>query len=92
MFELDENGKVKPDHRGFNPAVIGGRSVAVPGEVDGLLLALETYGTMSRQQVIQPAIDHARNGLPVSEVFAGGISIWFVKFRLSVNVKNLSGH
>ena len=31
MFELDEKGKVKPDHRGFNPAVIGGRSVADPG-------------------------------------------------------------
>jgi len=73
MFELDENGKVIPDERGFNPAVIGGRSVAVPGEVDGLLLALEKYGTMSRQQVIQPAIDHARQGLPVSEVFAAMI-------------------
>ena len=73
MFELDENGKVIPDERGFNPAVIGGKAVAVPGEVDGLLLALEKYGTMSRQQVIQPAIDHARQGLIVSEVFANMI-------------------
>jgi gamma-glutamyltranspeptidase/glutathione hydrolase len=73
MFELDENGKVLPDERGFNPAVIGGKAVAVPGEVAGLLIALEKYGTMSRQQVIQPAIDHARKGLPVSEVFAGMI-------------------
>ena len=73
MFELDENGKVLPDDRGFNPVVIGGRSVAVPGEVDGLLIALDKYGSMSRQQVIQPAIDHARRGLPVSEVFANMI-------------------
>jgi len=71
MYELDENGKVKPDARGFNPAAVGGKAVAVPGEVAGLLLALEKYGTMSRQQVIQPSIDHAQQGLAVSEVFAG---------------------
>ncbi len=43
MFELDENGKVKPDGRGFNPVVHGGRSVAVPGEVAGLLAALANF-------------------------------------------------
>ena len=73
MYELDENGKVIPDARGFDPAVVGGKAVAVPGEVDGLLIALEKYGSMSRQQVIQPAIEHARQGLQVSEVFANMI-------------------
>ena len=71
MFELDEDGTVKRDSRGFNPAVVGGRSVAVPGEIAGLLAALEKYGTMDRHQVIQPAIDRARAGLEVSEVLAG---------------------
>ena len=74
MFELDEQGKVIPDPRGFNPAAIGGRSIAVPGEVAGLLVALERYGTMSRTQVMQPAIDHAEQGVPVSEVLAGMIA------------------
>jgi len=74
MFELDENGKVKPDGRGFNPAVIGGRSVAVPGEVAGLLAALGKYGTMSRDQVLQPAINHAEQGITVSPVLAGIIA------------------
>jgi len=74
MFELDDRGKVKPDSRGFNPVVVGGRSVAVPGEVDGLLLALDSFGTMSRTQVMQPAIDHAEKGIPVSTVLAGIIS------------------
>jgi gamma-glutamyltranspeptidase/glutathione hydrolase len=74
MFELDENGKVIPDERGFNPVVIGGKSVAVPGEVAGLLTALENYGSMSRQQVIQPAIDHATQCVIVSEVLAGLIA------------------
>ena len=74
MFELDENGKVKADGRGFNPAVIGGRSVAVPGEVAGLLAALGRYGTMGREQVMQPAIDHAEQGITVSPVLAGIIT------------------
>jgi gamma-glutamyltranspeptidase/glutathione hydrolase len=74
MFELDENGKVVPDERGFNPVVIGGRAVAVPGEVAGLLTALETYGSMSRRQVMQPAIDHAGQGITVSPVLASIIA------------------
>ena len=74
MFELDENGRVIADERGFNPVVIGGRAVAVPGEVAGLLAALERYGSMSRQQVMQPAIDYAERGITVSSVLAGIIA------------------
>lgn len=74
MFELDDRGKVKPDARGLNPAVVGGKSVAVPGEVDGLLFALEEFGSMSRNQVMLPAITHAQNGVPVSNVLAGIIT------------------
>ena len=74
MFELDEQGKVKPDARGFNPVVVGGKSIAVPGEVAGLLIALEKFGTMSRKQVIQPAIYHAEQGVLVSDVLAGMIA------------------
>ncbi len=74
MFELDEKGRVKPDARGFNPVIIGGKAVAVPGEVAGLLTALGKYGSMSRQQVMQPAISIAEQGLPVSPVLAGIIT------------------
>ena len=74
MFELDENGKVKADGRGFNPAVIGGKSIAVPGEVAGLLAALDKYGTMGREQVMQAAIDYADKGITVSPVLAGIIA------------------
>ncbi len=38
----------------------------VPGTVAGLLHALETYGTMSRQQVLAPAIALAEKGIPMS--------------------------
>jgi gamma-glutamyltranspeptidase/glutathione hydrolase len=74
MFELDDRGKVIPDARGFNPVVHGGRSVAVPGEVAGLLTALEKFGSMSRIQVMQPAIDYAQQGITVSPVLAGIIT------------------
>jgi gamma-glutamyltranspeptidase / glutathione hydrolase len=42
--------------------VYGHRSVAVPGSVRGLTLALERYGTMTLADVLAPAIALARNG------------------------------
>ncbi len=44
----------------------GGKSVGVPGEVAGLEYALEKFGTMSREEVMQPAIDLATEGFLVS--------------------------
>ena len=46
--------------------VYGGKAVAVPGEVAGLLYALEHYGTMTPKQVISPAADLAREGFVVT--------------------------
>ena len=40
-------------------------STGVPGTVDGLLQALGRHGTMSREQVMQPAIQYAKEGFPV---------------------------
>jgi gamma-glutamyltranspeptidase / glutathione hydrolase len=51
-------------------SVIGYRSVAVPGTVAGLDLALKTYGTMSLAEVMAPAIRLAREGFPVGEKLA----------------------
>src|SRR5216684_3772523 len=51
-------------------SVIGYRSVAVPGTVAGLELALKTYGTMKLADVMAPAIRLAENGFPVSEILA----------------------
>lgn len=46
--------------------VYGGKSVAVPGDVAGLLYALEHYGTMTPRQVISPAAQLAREGFVVT--------------------------
>src|SRR5881409_1060616 len=51
-------------------SVIGYRSVAVPGTVAGLELALKTYGTMKLPDVMTPAIRLAEGGFPVSDKLA----------------------
>ena len=51
-------------------SVVGYRSVAVPGTVAGLELALKTYGTMKLVDVIAPAIRLADEGFSVSEKLA----------------------
>ena len=63
QWTILEDGTVKDQEN-----KIGAKAVAVPGEVKGMLYALDHYGTMSRQQVMQPAIDMARNGFTVSEI------------------------
>jgi gamma-glutamyltranspeptidase / glutathione hydrolase len=51
-------------------SVIGYRSVAVPGTVAGLELALKTCGTMKLADVMATAIRLAQDGFPVSEKLA----------------------
>lgn len=65
MFKVDENGKVINDE-----ITVGGKASGVPGEVAGLLTALEKYGTMNRKVVMKPAIDFAKNGIPVTRNLA----------------------
>jgi len=58
----------EPQHMTPMP-VQGILAAPVPGVFDGLILALERYGTMSFAQVAAPAIEDA-DGFPLSEVFA----------------------
>jgi gamma-glutamyltranspeptidase/glutathione hydrolase len=54
-------------------STIGYRSVAVPGTVAGLELALKTYGTKKLAEVMAPAIRLAEQGFPVSEKLAASL-------------------
>lgn len=54
---LDKDGNFVPEL-----SQEGVTSAAVPGSVAGLIYALEKYGTMKLSDVIQPAIDLARDG------------------------------
>jgi gamma-glutamyltranspeptidase/glutathione hydrolase len=51
-------------------SVVGYRSVAVPGTVAGLELALKTYGTMKLADVMAPAIRLAEEGFAVGDKLA----------------------
>jgi len=75
--------------------VVKGRStdtylgVGVPGTVMGLNTALKTYGTMSRKQVMAPAIKLARDGFVLQ---AGDINILHTRsedFTLHPNVAKI---
>lgn len=52
-----------------NPALskVGALACGVPGEVAGLELALRKYGTKSLAEVLQPSIQLARDGFPLSQ-------------------------
>ena len=63
MYPLGADGKA------LNAAnVVGGLASGVPGEVAGLLYGLDKYGSkkLSRAQIIQPSIDWAKKGIPVT--------------------------
>mgnify|MGYP003742233293 CR=1 FL=1 len=58
---LDKEGNAVSDLSRYH-----GLAVGVPGTVAGLLKALEEHGTMSREQVMAPAIALAENGIDVT--------------------------
>ncbi|PIC77656.1 gamma-glutamyltransferase [Sporosarcina sp. P19] len=68
MF-LDEKGEPIP----FSKRVEGGNSVGVPGTLKGLEEALSRFGTLPMSELIDPAIDLARNGFPIDSVLAEAI-------------------
>jgi gamma-glutamyltranspeptidase / glutathione hydrolase len=46
-------------------------SAITPGVFDGLILALDKYGTKSFAEVVEPAIEYADQGFPMLEEFGG---------------------
>lgn len=49
---------------------LGPLPVSVPGCVDGWFELHKKFGTMSMKEILQPAINYAREGFPVSELIA----------------------
>ncbi|HEX7420271.1 MAG TPA: gamma-glutamyltransferase [Thermoanaerobaculia bacterium] len=66
MFILPD-GKVSPDSR------TGGRAVAVPGTVAGLVAAHERFGTRPWKDLLAPAISMARDGVRVDAQLAADL-------------------
>ncbi len=66
---LDEDGKSRNNSNHQGPL-----SVGVPGTVAGLWLAHQRLGKMDWEELIQPAIDLAENGMPSTWAMQGFLS------------------
>jgi gamma-glutamyltranspeptidase/glutathione hydrolase len=58
---LDEDGNVRDNSNHDSLLAVG-----VPGTVAGMELAHQRFGTLPWKDLLQPAIDLARNGIPIS--------------------------
>jgi len=65
-YEKNNGGKI--------PESDGLLSGGLPGVVDAWYILLDRWGSMSFEQVLQPAIDLAENGFPLSELGASNIA------------------
>ncbi|MCH7973867.1 MAG: gamma-glutamyltransferase [Bacteroidetes bacterium] len=73
---LDSTGKFIPEL-----SQTGVTSAGVPGSVAGLIYALNKYGTMKLKDVIQPAIDLAKNGWKLDERTAKSFEYYLPEFK-----------
>lgn len=73
---LDSAGNAIADRSLYGPL-----SAGVPGSVDGTLYALEKFGSMSREELLRPAIQLAREGFPLHPRLVYGFRIYENDFR-----------
>lgn len=69
------------------PSVVGDRNVSgygaicVPGAIAGFAAALERHGTLSWEEALQPAIEHAERGLEID---------WFAALCIAIEVAGIA--
>ena len=85
-YEKNNGGKI--------PESDGLLSGGLPGVVDAWFTLLDRWGTMSFEQVLEPAIDLAENGFPLSEYGASYIaeSKKILKYPTTVRIYLPNGH
>lgn len=79
MF-LDESGEFLPER-----SQVGGLASGVPGTVDGMITALERFGTLPLEVVMEPAIKLAREGYNLSHSQARSLN------RAAENLSRFAG-
>jgi gamma-glutamyltranspeptidase / glutathione hydrolase len=86
----DSLGNFLPEKSQF-----GVTSSGVPGSVAGLIYALEKYGSLTLSEVIQPAIDLARNGFKLEYSLAKSLAYeleYFNKYESSKRIFTKNGN
>ena len=78
-LDADFNDPLDPAWRWDAKMPKDGRTVLVPGAPAGLEALAKRYGTRSLSELLQPAIELAEEGLPVSRLLAT-----FIKWRSSI--------
>lgn len=77
---LDEKGDVIPEMSSF-----GVHSVGVPGSVAGIMEVYKKFGSLPFKELVQPAIDLARNGFKVSKMQASALNGTRKRFQKANN-------
>jgi gamma-glutamyltranspeptidase/glutathione hydrolase len=73
---LDENGGVIKDL-----SIMGHLAAGVPGTVAGLFAAHERYGSLPMEQLINPAIELAKNGFGITATEADRLNYYIESFE-----------
>ena len=53
--------------------ILGGKAIAVPGEVKGMYEVHEKYGKLKWKELVQPAIELAREGFVIHKALDNAI-------------------
>ena len=72
---LDEAGNIVP-----GKSTLGAMAIGVPGTVAGVFAVHEKFGTLSAQEIIQPVIDLARQGVVVTQHQEGQLKKYRAQF------------
>jgi gamma-glutamyltranspeptidase/glutathione hydrolase len=68
---------------------LGPLPVSVPGCVDGWFEMHDMFGLLSMKDILQPAINYARNGFPVTELIAWSLKQGTDKLKDYPNIKEV---
>ena len=80
---IDSLGKVIEDL-----SLVGHMAIGVPGTVDGMVEVHKKYGSLSWEELIQPAIDLAENGFALTKKEANNLNYFNNKKVLNPNSEN----
>ena len=69
-------------------SLYGQLAAGVPGTVDGMVKAYQKYGKLSWNELIQPAIDLAEKGFPITQMQADELNEKFSEFKKYNQSKN----